>query len=136
MATKSYELMFIVNPELSEDETKALIERIQSYIEETGGEVFDMNHWGMRRLAYPIRNHREGRYYLTHFTMPSEHINDVKRRMLLIEDVLRELITQFEGELVMPKPSLDPIDPMPDLETVPDILSETLDVLEEVGLGG
>lgn len=102
MVTKVYELMFIINPELGEEPAHTLIERIQGYLEDAGATIFDFKNWGVRRLTYPIKGYREGRYFLTHFSMPAANINDVKRRMLLTEGVLRELITLFEGDLSTP----------------------------------
>lgn len=88
--------MFIVSPELAEEALEALLNRVQNYLLEAGAAIAEFRSWGMRRLAYPIKGFREGRYYLAHFAMPSTAIKDFERRLLLLEGVLRELIVLME----------------------------------------
>ncbi|MBN1260644.1 MAG: 30S ribosomal protein S6 [Anaerolineae bacterium] len=97
MVTRNYELMFIVSLELDEKATESLLERIRGYLKEAQATLLDFKDWRVRRLAYPIKGQREGRYYLAHFTMETEQVQEFERRLRLAEGVIRELITIYEG---------------------------------------
>jgi small subunit ribosomal protein S6 len=96
--------MFILSPELSEEEVENLLERIRGYLAEAEGQVFSEESWGLRRLAYSIQDHREGRYYLVHCTMNPLKVTEFERQLVLLEGLLRELVTRFEGEFAKKKP--------------------------------
>lgn len=98
MVKRNYELMFIVNPELGEEESEALLERIRGYLDNAGGEVTFSDDWGVRRLAYNIKGHHEGHYYLTRFMMDSVEVKEFERRLLLAEGVLRTLIVRLDSK--------------------------------------
>jgi len=95
LATKNYELLFILNPDLKEEEETALLQRIKGYLGEVGGEAFHTESWGLRRLAYAIKHKKEGRYHLVRFAMEPSQIATFERNLLLMEGVLRELLTSF-----------------------------------------
>ncbi|MGC9359630.1 MAG: 30S ribosomal protein S6, partial [Anaerolineae bacterium] len=59
---RSYELLFIVQPGLDEDEMDTLMERMQSAVRDNGGKILRIDTMGQRKLAYPIGKHKEGRY--------------------------------------------------------------------------
>ena len=69
-----YEVTFILNPNLGEDEVTANSERIKALIANAGGEVIDVHPWGgKRRLAYPIQHQREGFLIVRAFAGAAEH---------------------------------------------------------------
>lgn len=103
MVKRNYELMFIVDPELDDDSTTALVDRVKGYIEEGEGTLIKVDDWGLRRLAYTIKNRREGHYYLVHFAMPTENVKELERRLLLADGILRELVVRLEGEVTEPE---------------------------------
>lgn len=102
---RNYELMFIVNPELTEEENESLLERVRGYLEQAGSRIFSFKSWGVRRLTYSIKGHKEGHYYLVHFTMPTENVAGFRRSLLLAEGVLRELVTLVDEEFVEEAPA-------------------------------
>ena len=51
---RDYELGFILSPEVSEEETRAMLDRLGQIVAQYGGQVVKVNQWGRRRLAYPI----------------------------------------------------------------------------------
>ena len=97
---RSYELMFIVNPELNEEEHESLLERVQGYLRQAGSQIFSFKSWGIRRLAYSLKGCKEGHYYLVHFTMPTENVAGFRRSLLLAEGILREIVTLSDEEFV------------------------------------
>ncbi len=60
--TRDYELGFILNPEVNEEQTRSILERIEQIVTNHGGQVMRVNQWGRRRLAYPIQHNRDGFY--------------------------------------------------------------------------
>jgi len=97
---RSYELLFIINPELGEEDSEALLTRVRGYLEQVGGVVFSFKSWGIRRLAYSLKGCKEGHYYLVQFTMPTENVAGFRRSLLLAEGVLREIVTLSDEEFV------------------------------------
>lgn len=89
-----YEGMFIVKPDLSEDEKKSLFAQIAEVIQKNNGKVTSANIWAEKRpLAYSIKKHREGTYYLMDFSSPPEAIGEIRYAFKLNEQILRVLIT-------------------------------------------
>ncbi len=106
MVKRTYELMFIVNPELNEEESKALLQRVQDYLAEADGDVLKKDDWGVRRLAYPIQKHHEGHYYLLQFSMDSSNVKEFERRILLAEEIIRELVIRLQEAPPTPEPAV------------------------------
>jgi small subunit ribosomal protein S6 len=96
--------MFIVNPELNEAELEAMHNRIQDYLEEANATVFSLKEWGLRRLTYSIKGHKEGRYYLSHFEMDTQKLAPFEQSLKLVEGVLREMVTLLQGEPIVDAP--------------------------------
>ena len=59
---RDYELGFILSPEVSEEQTRAILDRVEQVVANYNGEVVRVNQWGRRRLGYPIQHHRDGLY--------------------------------------------------------------------------
>ena len=94
MSVHEYEVTFIVNPTLNEDDTVGIVERVTQQIANRAGAIKDVSPWGKRRLAYPINHLREGSYVTTTFSMDSERENELEGAINLIEPVIRHLIVR------------------------------------------
>jgi small subunit ribosomal protein S6 len=94
---RKYELAVIIRADLSDEETTAQIETIQGWIESNGGSVLEIDRWGRRRLAYPIRKQQDGYYTLIKIELPPNAPTEIERNMHISESLLRYLITR-EGE--------------------------------------
>ena len=86
---RKYETIFILQPELSEDEIKSVTAKAQDVIASYNGECLRMDDWGIRKLAYPIKKSARGRYYYLRFDGESALIAELERRLRLDEKVLR-----------------------------------------------
>ncbi|MBI5485665.1 MAG: 30S ribosomal protein S6 [Deltaproteobacteria bacterium] len=86
---RKYETIFILQPELSEDDIKSVTTKAQDVISSYKGECFRMDDWGIRKLAYPIKKSVRGRYYYLRFDGNSALIAELERRLRLDEKVLR-----------------------------------------------
>ena len=93
---REYELAFILSPELDETATQTSVDKIKGWITETGGSIEKMDAKGRQRLAYLIRNQKEGQYYILDMKMNPEEIAPLERRFRLEEPVMRFLIIRKE----------------------------------------
>ncbi len=93
-----YELIFVVQPELEEEALTALLDKITQTIVDLHGQVVQVEPWGRRRMAYSIRKHRDGIYYLMHLELPGEAVRSLERSLKLMEDVIRHLIVRKDEQ--------------------------------------
>jgi small subunit ribosomal protein S6 len=89
---RDYELGFILNPEVSEEQSRAMLERVEQIVSNYDGQVVRVNQWGRRRLAYPIQHHRDGYYVFFDMILTPETVLELDRTMKVSEEVLRHLI--------------------------------------------
>ena len=99
--TRTYELVFIVEPRRSEDDVKAITEKYTSMIEASGATIRYIDHWGKRKLAYPIQNFNEGKYVVVYVTADGVRVPwpDVERVLMQDEKVLRHLVVRTDKDL-------------------------------------
>lgn len=99
-----YELVFIVQPEMEEEPRNALVAKVTQTISDLKGTVEKVDPWGKRRLAYPIKKHREGFYVLVQMDMPPSAVRPLERAIKLMEDIIRYLIVRRNEAPVAPAP--------------------------------
>jgi len=90
--SEKYELMYIINPNLTEEETAALVEKFKALIEQNGT-LDEMEEMGKRKLAYEINYISEGYYVLVKFTSAPEFPAELDRVLGITDGVMRSLIT-------------------------------------------
>ena len=100
-----YETMYILRPDIAEDEVTNHIEKYNKLLEELGGKILDSQMRGKRRLAYQIAKHREGIYVQLSHQAAGQHIFKIEKAMRLSEDVIRYLTVKQEGPLPTPRTS-------------------------------
>ncbi len=94
---KNYEIMFILKPTLSEDETKKAITHFKKVITENGGKVTEVNEMGQRELAYEIKKCKSGYYVVFEVESKDDKaIKEFDRLGLISSDMIRHLITKIE----------------------------------------
>ena len=93
---RNYELMYIVHPEQADDDLTAVKERVTDLIERSGGKVVKTEPWGLRRLAYPVRDQWEGQYVLLHLELEPQGVAEIEHDLRLVEPVMRHLIVRAE----------------------------------------
>ena len=91
----SYETLYVIDPDLSEEATKALIDKFNTLIADNGtvGEVAE---WGKRKLAYPINDETDAYYVVANFTAAPDFPAELDRVMQITDGVLRSMITVKE----------------------------------------
>ena len=100
-----YETMYILRPDVAEDEVTNHIDKYNKLLEEFGGKILDSQMRGKRRLAYQIAKHREGIYVQLSHQGDGQHIFKIEKAMRLSEDVIRYLTIKQEGPLPTPRSS-------------------------------
>ncbi len=93
---RRYELMLVIRPDVPDDRSQAVIDRLTRQITTSGGQILKVAPWGRRRLAYPIDRHRDGSYQIVLFQAPPGTIVELERILLITEEALRHLITRDE----------------------------------------
>ena len=87
----SYETLFVVNAQMTEEDTKAMVEKFTGLIA-ANGTIESVNEWGKRRLAYPINDETEGHYLFVEFSSNPEFPAELDRIYKITDGVLRSLI--------------------------------------------
>jgi len=97
---RDYELGFILNPEVSEEQTSAILERIEKIVKNYDGRVVKVNQWGRRRLAYPIEHHRDGNYVFIDMILTPETVLELDRTLKVSEEVMRHIVKRRDPKAV------------------------------------
>jgi small subunit ribosomal protein S6 len=100
---RDYELVLVVSPDAGDEGFPTTVDRVTRFIQDRGGEIKDVDPWGRRRLAYPIRRATEGFYAVVHFSIEPTQVRPLEGNLDLAEDVLRHLVVRFE-EVPPPAP--------------------------------
>ncbi len=100
-----YETMYILRPDIAEDEVTNHIDKYNKLLEEFGGIILDSQMRGKRRLAYQISKHREGIYVQLSHQGDGQHVFKIEKAMRLSEDVIRYMTVKQEGPLPTSRPS-------------------------------
>ncbi|HZK85646.1 MAG TPA: 30S ribosomal protein S6 [Desulfosporosinus sp.] len=94
---KAYELLYIIRPDLDEEATTALVDRLSGLVATNGGDNLTVEKWGKRRLAYEIEDYKEGQYILMNFEGEGRTSQEIERVMKISEDVIRFLTVRKEN---------------------------------------
>ena len=98
-----YETMYILRPDIPEDEVDTHLKKYSEILEKSGTEVLDSQMRGKRRLAYTIAKHKEGIYVQLSHKGDGQQVAILEKAMRLSEDVIRYLTVKQDGPLPTPK---------------------------------
>jgi small subunit ribosomal protein S6 len=90
----TYELVLIVSPEVVDEEMPEFITKLSELVNKVGGSVDEVNQWGRRKLAYPIKRSTEGNYLLTKVKMKPTMTKELEANLRLSGKVLRHLLVR------------------------------------------
>ncbi|MFC1913063.1 30S ribosomal protein S6 [Chloroflexota bacterium] len=93
---RDYELVLIINPELGEEKTGAVVDSISQFITGKEGVIDSVEQWGKRSLAYPIAHFLEGHYVLVRLKLQPALGKELAASLLISEDVLRHLLLRVD----------------------------------------
>jgi len=100
MAQTYYELTYIVNPVLEEDQLKATVDKFNTFLSDNGALIDEVQQWGMRSLAYPIKKKSSGYYVNAYFTAPGAIIVKLERQLEIDDNVLRYLTIKYDNKML------------------------------------
>ena len=95
-----YELTYIVNSVLGDDQIKDLVQKVTQYIAEGGGEIAEVDEWGSRRLAYPLQKKRNGYYVNMYFKAPGSYIARIERALEIDDNILRYMTLRMDAKMI------------------------------------
>ena len=88
---RTYETVFILDPDLSEDDSETSIKRVQTVIEGQKGKVVLMDRWGKRKLAYRVKKKLKGNYVRVVYYGEPKSVAILERNLRIMEEVLKFL---------------------------------------------
>jgi len=95
-----YEMTYILNPVLDDEKFSELVSFVNKLIEDNGGEVVDVDEWGVRKLAYDIDKKSTGYYVNMYFNAPANAIEVVERNMRINDDIMRYLTMKYDPKML------------------------------------
>ncbi|MEH2179853.1 30S ribosomal protein S6 [Nostoc sp.] len=96
--TTNYETMYILRPDLGEEQVEQAVTKYQNLLRDQGVQDIQIQNRGKRRLAYEIKKHRDGIYIQLNYSAPATAIAPFERAMRLSEEVIRYLTIKQEIE--------------------------------------
>jgi small subunit ribosomal protein S6 len=96
---RTYEIIFIADPNLSEPDVETLTTTVKGFVEKEGGKIEKSENWGKKRLAYEVRRHREGYYTLLTVQGSAALVKEVERRIRVTDGIIRHISVRVDEEL-------------------------------------
>lgn len=94
-----YEGMFILDQGKYSRDPAAVAQQIASLVEQASGTMLAARLWDERKLAYPIKGHKKGVYWLTYFKMPGDGLTVLERQCEINDDILRKLVLRVDDRI-------------------------------------
>ncbi|MDY0190130.1 MAG: 30S ribosomal protein S6 [Desulfuromonas sp.] len=99
---RTYETIFIVNPQIVGDEYTAVLDKFKSVLTDQNAEILKFAEWGTKRLAYPVKKHEHGTYVLVNFNAENTVVKEFERRMRLDDSIIKFQTLLLEGGFEAP----------------------------------
>jgi small subunit ribosomal protein S6 len=93
---RKYEIMYIIRPNMDDEARKAVVERFNSVLTENGAEITNVKEWGKRRLAYEIKDFRDGYYMIVNVVSEPKAVQEFDRLAKISEDIIRHIVVKEE----------------------------------------
>lgn len=90
---KAYELLYIIDAQVSDEKREEIISKVNDLINSNGGKAQEADKWGIRKYAYPIAYKNEGYYVLVNFEAPVTLPQVLDSQLLIMDGVVRHMIT-------------------------------------------
>ena len=95
-----YELTYVINSVISDDQVKDLVSRVSKFVEENDGDIVEVDEWGSRRLAFPIQKKRNGYYVDMYFKAPGAIVPKLERALEIDDNILRYLTLRMDAKMI------------------------------------
>lgn len=124
MAANTYECMLLLDPNKVSGDVPAAAKQLHTILERHKAEVLASRQWDERRLAYPIKGHKKGLYYLTYFKVEGKNLVELERDFALNEMILRTLTLKVDPKMVDTMLALARDETALALQSVPEAVGE------------
>jgi len=94
-----YESIFIINANLTDEETAGVIKKMQDVVTKQGGEMLKFEDWGKKKLAYEVKKQKRGHYAFFQFKAAPAAVSELERTYKLTDSVIKFLTVRLEKEL-------------------------------------
>lgn len=91
---RKYETIFILNPEISEDEVNSVVDKVKLLIEKSEGIIENVDFWGKKKLAYEINKKNDGYFVLINFSSKEDFPKELDRNFRIMDLVIRHIIVK------------------------------------------
>lgn len=106
---RMYETIYIVQPELADEELKGLTAKVQEIVTGMKGDLRKLDDWGLRKLSYPIEKFNRGRYFYLRCDGDAAMIAELERRLRLDDKVIRYQSVKLEKETISAAATQQPV---------------------------
>ncbi len=96
---RRYETICILRPTLAEEQINTLIENTTNIIQSDSGQIIDLDKWGLKKLAYPIKKETLGFYFYCDFAGSPEAVSEMERKFRIDDSVLRYLTVKISDSI-------------------------------------
>ncbi len=93
---RNYELMYIIRPNIEEEEQKSVIETFNNTLTNNGAEIEKVDELGSKRLAYEINDFRDGYYVVVYFKGDENSVNEFERQAKFSDDIIRHIVVRLD----------------------------------------
>ncbi len=100
MSRNYYELTYILNPVLEDDQYEAIVEKFNEIVRDNDGEIDEVDEWGIRKFEFEMDNKSSGYYVNAYFTAPGELIEKLERALRIDDHVLRYLTLKYDAKMM------------------------------------
>ncbi len=95
---KHYELLIVLKPTLTEEESKSKVALLKEVLEKNGSEIASVVEMGTRKLAYAVKKFERGTYVVFYFKAPATSIAEIERLIRINEDIIKFMTVKFENK--------------------------------------
>ena len=94
---RDYELVLVISPEVVDEALETTIDNVSQFITSRGGVISNVDQWGKKRLAYPVKHFLEGNYVLAQLKMNPVWSKELEANLQISEEILRYLLVKLGG---------------------------------------
>jgi small subunit ribosomal protein S6 len=114
---RKYESIFILDPDLEEDQAQSTIEKVKGIITQGSGEILKVEDWGKRKLAYEVKKKNKGHYILLHFTGSPALLSELERNFRVMDAVIKYMSVRADERKTASAETAPPPEEPPEEET-------------------
>lgn len=104
---RRYETIFIIRPSVGEDEITAIIDKTVGIIEQFDGSIVNLDHWGMKKLAYPIDKELQGYYVYAEYAGKPEAVAEAERIFKIDDRVIKYMTIKTQDVFIADAPKAE-----------------------------